>query len=51
MSAPDLRAGAALVMAGLVAEGYTYVDDIQYIERGYENFAEKIRGLAVTWKK
>lgn len=38
-------------MAGLVAEGYTYVDDIQYIERGYENFAEKTVGLAVTWKK
>ena len=38
VSAPDLRAGAALVMAGLVAEGYTYVDDIQYIERGYEYF-------------
>lgn len=45
VSAPDLRAGAALVMAGLVADGYTYVDDIQYIERGYENFTEKIRGL------
>lgn len=45
VSAPDLRAGAALVMAGLVADGITYVDDIQYIERGYENFAEKIRGL------
>jgi len=45
VSAPDLRAGAALVMAGLAAEGYTYVDQIQYIERGYENFAEKVRGL------
>ena len=50
-SAPDLRAGAALVMAGLVAEGYTYVDDIQYIERGYENFAEKIRGLGGHMEK
>ena len=45
VSAPDLRAGAALVMAGLVAEGYTHVDQIHYIERGYEDFAEKIRGL------
>lgn len=45
VSAPDLRAGAALVMAGLVAEGYTYVDQIHYIERGYEDFVEKIRSL------
>lgn len=45
VSAPDLRAGAALVIAGLVAEGYTHVDQIHYIERGYEYFAEKIRKL------
>lgn len=45
VSAPDLRAGAALVIAGLVAEGYTCVDQIHYIERGYEYFAEKIRGI------
>lgn len=51
VSAPDLRAGAALVMAGLVAEGYTYVDQIGYIERGYENFAEKIRGLGGHMEK
>ena len=38
--APDLRAGAALVLAGLAAEGYTVVDEIGYIERGYENFEE-----------
>ena len=43
--APDLRAGAALVMAGLAAEGFTTVDDIHYILRGYENFDEKLRGL------
>ena len=51
VSAPDLRAGAALVMAGLAAEGFTYVDDIQYIERGYENFAEKIRGIGGHMEK
>ena len=51
VSAPDLRAGAALVMAGLAAEGYTYVDQIQYIERGYENFAEKIRGMGGHMEK
>ncbi|MGN0495947.1 MAG: UDP-N-acetylglucosamine 1-carboxyvinyltransferase [Lachnospiraceae bacterium] len=43
--APDLRAGAALVIAGLVAEGFTVVDDIKYIQRGYEDFAEKLRNL------
>ncbi len=43
--APDLRAGAALVLAGLAAEGYTTVDEIDYIERGYEGFEEKLRQL------
>ena len=43
--APDLRAGAALVIAGLAAEGYTTVESIQYIQRGYEQFEEKLRGL------
>ena len=45
VSAPDLRAGAALVLAGLSAEGITIVDDIYYIERGYEAFDEKLRKL------
>ena len=45
VSAPDLRAGAALVIAGLAAEGITIVDDIRYIQRGYESFDEKLRGL------
>lgn len=45
VSAPDLRAGAALVIAGLAAEGITIVDDIVYIQRGYENFEEKLQGL------
>jgi UDP-N-acetylglucosamine 1-carboxyvinyltransferase len=45
VSAPDLRAGAALVIAGLAAEGITIVDDIYYIERGYEHFEEKLAGL------
>ena len=45
VKAPDLRAGAGLVMAGLSAEGFTIVEDIQYIQRGYEKFEEKIRGL------
>ena len=41
----DLRAGAAMVIAGLCAEGTTYVEDIHYIERGYENFVGKLRSL------
>ena len=45
VSAPDLRAGAALVIAGLAAEGITIVDDIVYIQRGYENFEHKLRSL------
>ena len=45
VSAPDLRAGAALVIAGLAAEGETIVDDIIYIQRGYEEFEEKLRSL------
>lgn len=43
--APDLRAGAALVIAGLAAEGYTTVTQIGYILRGYERFDEKLREL------
>ena len=43
--APDLRAGAALVIAGLAADGFTEVEDIKYIQRGYEAFDEKIRSL------
>ncbi|WP_130837434.1 UDP-N-acetylglucosamine 1-carboxyvinyltransferase [Lachnoclostridium sp. Marseille-P6806] len=43
--APDLRAGAALVIAALAAEGYSEVSDIRYIERGYEDFPEKLRAL------
>ena len=45
VAAPDLRAGAALVIAGLAAEGYTTVTQIGYIQRGYERFEEKLRGL------
>lgn len=45
VNAPDLRAGAALVIAGLAAEGYTIVDEIGYIQRGYESFEEKLQGL------
>ena len=45
VTAPDLRAGAALVIAGLAAKGVTEIEDIYHIERGYENFEEKLRSL------
>ena len=41
----DLRAGAAMVIAGMVASGVTEIDDIHYIERGYERFVEKLNAL------
>ena len=45
ITAPDLRAGAALVIAGLAAEGITIVDDIKFIQRGYEDFHLKLKAL------
>ena len=45
VGAPDLRAGAALVIAGMATDGITIVDDIVYIQRGYERFEEKLRGI------
>ncbi|MCI5494704.1 MAG: UDP-N-acetylglucosamine 1-carboxyvinyltransferase [Lachnospiraceae bacterium] len=51
VSAPDLRAGAALVIAGLAAEGITVVDDIYYIERGYEEFEKKLSKLGAQIEK
>ena len=43
--ASDLRAGAALVIAALAADGFSTIEDIQYIKRGYEEFASKVREL------
>ena len=48
VQAPDLRGGAALVMAGLVSEGTTVVDGAQHILRGYENFEDKLTALGAT---
>ena len=45
LSAPDLRAGAALVIAALAAEGFSTVEEIRYIERGYEDFPLKLQSL------
>lgn len=48
VESPDLRAGAALVLAGLSAQGYTVVDEIGYIQRGYEKFEEKLQSLGAA---
>ncbi len=45
VSSTDLRAGAAMVIAGLMADGVTEVYNLKYIDRGYENFEKKLRGL------
>ena len=51
ISAPDLRAGAALVLAALAADGVSTIDDISYVERGYEDFPEKMQGLGAMMEK
>ena len=51
MSAPDLRAGAALVLAALAADGISTVDSIGYIQRGYEDFEGKLRSLGACIEK
>ena len=43
--ADDLRAGAAMLIAGLAARGTTEIENVVYIDRGYENFVEKFRAL------
>lgn len=51
VSAPDLRAGAALVIAALVADGFTIIDQIHYVERGYEAFECKMKNLGACMDK
>ena len=51
VSAPDLRVGAALVIAALATDGITIVDDIVYIQRGYEQFEKKLQGLGAMIEK
>ena len=48
VSAPDLRAGAALCIAGLAADGISVIDDVYYIQRGYEHFEQKLQGLGAS---
>jgi UDP-N-acetylglucosamine 1-carboxyvinyltransferase len=49
--ASDLRAGAALVLAGLAAEGETIVKNVHFIDRGYEKFEQTLTGLGATIKR
>ncbi|WP_026476802.1 UDP-N-acetylglucosamine 1-carboxyvinyltransferase [Alkaliphilus transvaalensis] len=51
VAASDLRAGAALLIAGLIAEGETEIENIHYIERGYDNVVEKLASLGASIKK
>ena len=51
VTASDLRAGAALVIAGLIAEGTTEISGVKYIRRGYENLEEKLRSLGARIKR
>ncbi len=48
LAAPDLRAGAALVIAALAADGVSEIEDIEYIQRGYEDFERKLQGLGAV---
>lgn len=49
--ATDLRAGAAMIIAGLVAEGTTIVSSIRHIDRGYENIESKLTGINANIKR
>ena len=51
VKAVDLRAGAAMIIAGLMAEGITEVENTIYIDRGYENLAEKFASLGADIKR
>ena len=51
LSSPDLRAGAALVIAALAADDYSEIYDVEYIERGYEDFPEKLRKIGAHIRK
>ena len=50
IQAYDLRAGAALVIAALAAEGESEISNVQYIERGYEDIIGKLRALGAPWR-
>ena len=51
VKACDLRAGAAMIIAGLAAQGTTTISDIVYVERGYENIVEKLNGVGADFRR
>jgi UDP-N-acetylglucosamine 1-carboxyvinyltransferase len=51
VASPDLRGGAALVLAGLVADGRTVVTQVHHIDRGYDGFVEKLRSLGAEVRR
>lgn len=51
LTSPDLRAGITLVLAGLIAEGHTRIDNVYQIERGYENIVERLQNLGADIKR
>ena len=51
VSSTDLRAGAALVLAGIIAEGETYVHAVEHIDRGYEDYVGKLQGLGASVRR
>jgi UDP-N-acetylglucosamine 1-carboxyvinyltransferase len=51
VQSPDLRGGAALTLAGLIADGQTTIAGIEHIDRGYEGFVEKLRSVGADIKR
>ncbi|MDE5670808.1 MAG: hypothetical protein K2I14_05035, partial [Eubacterium sp.] len=51
VKATDLRAGAAMIIAGLIADGETGIEDIQYIDRGYEDVVQKFSNLGADIRR
>ena len=51
MTSPDIRAGVALLIAALSAEGTSYIDNIEQIDRGYENIEERLQAVGAFIKR
>jgi UDP-N-acetylglucosamine 1-carboxyvinyltransferase len=51
VAAPDLRAAAALILAGLAADGETEISGVQYLDRGYEHLVEKLHSLGADIRR
>jgi UDP-N-acetylglucosamine 1-carboxyvinyltransferase len=51
VSAPDIRAGAALVVAGLAADGETTIDEVHHIDRGYDDLVGRLRAIGASVRR